>query len=70
MKKIRHSKLPIVLESADTLDFNMLHTIQLNLMYDAEDSKFENLKGWEVWVDEYGNWFNPYPPDRNQLELF
>tara|TARA_B100001109_G_C18545725_1_gene327234 strand:+ start:261 stop:389 length:129 start_codon:yes stop_codon:yes gene_type:complete len=39
-------------------------------MYDRDDSKFQNLKGWELWVDEYGNWFNPYPKDRNQLELF
>ena len=70
MKKIRHSKLPITLESDDPLTFEMLHTIQLNLMYDRDDSKFQNLKGWELWVDEYGNWFNPYPKDRNQLELF
>ena len=34
MKKIRHSKLPITLESTDRLDYDMLHAIQLNLMYD------------------------------------
>ena len=70
MKRIRHSKLPIVLESADDLTSDMLYTIQLNLMYDEQDSKRENLSGWEFWVDEYGEWFNPYPKDKNQLELF
>ena len=49
MKKIRHSKLPITLESSDPLTPDMLHTIQLNLMYDEKDSKRENLKGWELW---------------------
>ena len=70
MKRIRHSKLPIVLESADDLTSDMLYTIQLNLMYDEQDSKRENLRGWELWVDEYGEWFTPYPKDKNQLELF
>ena len=70
MKKIRHSKLAITLESSDRLTPEMLHSIQLNLMYDEKDSKRENLRGWELWVDEYGEWFNPYPKDRNQLELF
>ena len=70
MKRIRHSKLPIVLESADDLTSDMLYTIQLNLMYDEKDSKRENLRGWELWVDEYGEWVNPYPKDKNQLELF
>ena len=70
MKRIRHSKLPIVLESADDLTSDMLYTIQLNLMYDENDSKRENLRGWELWVDEDGEWFNPYPKDKNQLELF
>ena len=70
MKRIRHSKLPIVLESADDLTSDMLYTIQLNLMYDEQDSKRENLRGWELCVDEYGEWFNPYPKDKNQLELF
>ena len=70
MKRIRHSKLPIVLESADDLTSDMLYTIQLNLMYDEQQSKRENLRGWELWVYEYGEWFNPYPKDKNQLELF
>jgi hypothetical protein len=48
----------------------MLETIQLNLMYDEKRSKRENLRGWELWVDEYGEWFNPYPKDKNQMELF
>ena len=26
--------------------------------------------GWNRWVDEYGNWFDPYYKDPNQLELF
>ena len=70
MKRIRHSKLPIVLESADDLTSDMLYTIQLNLMYDEQDSKRENLRGWELWVDEYGEWFSPYKKNKNQLELF
>ena len=70
MKKIRHSKLPITLESDDPLTPDMLHTIQLNLMYDEKDSKRKNLRGGELWVDEYGNWFNPNPKNRNQMELF
>ena len=70
MKKIRHSKLPITIISGDNLDIDMLEAIQLNLMYDEQQSKRENLRGWELWVDEYGEWFNPYPKDKNQLELF
>ena len=70
MKKIRHSKLPINIISGDNLDIDMLEAIQLNLMYDEKKSKRENLRGWELWVDEYGEWFNPYPKDKNQLELF
>ena len=70
MKKIRHSKLPIVLECSDILDYDMLHAIQLNLMYDEKDSRKENQGCWNAWVDEYGNWFNPYKPNPNQLELF
>ncbi len=60
MKKIRHSKLPITLESSDRLDYDMLKAISLNMEYDM----------WNAWIDEYGNWFNPYKPNRNQLELF
>ena len=70
MKKIRHSKLPITIISGDNLDIAMLEAVQLNLMYDEKKSKRENLRGWELWVDEYGEWFNPYPKDKNQLELF
>ena len=70
MKKIKHSKLPITLESNDVLTSDMLHTIQLNLMYDENDSREENQGCWNAWIDEYGNWFNPYKPDENQLELF
>ena len=70
IKKIRHSKLPLTLYSEDPLTSDMLHTIQLNMMYDENDSKRENLKGWEVWVDEYGNWFDPNPTNENQMELF
>ena len=70
MKKIRHSKLPITLSSADTLDYEMLHAIQLNLMYDENDSREDNQGCWNAWGDEDGNWFNPYKPNPNQLELF
>ena len=70
MKKIRHSKLPITLSSADTLDYEMLHAIQLNLMYDENDSREDNQGCWSAWVDEDGNWSNPYKPNPNQLELF
>ncbi len=70
MKKIRHSKLPITLESSDRLTSDMLYAIQLNLMYDEKQSKKENLSVWSLWVDEYGEWFNPYKPNPNQLELF
>ena len=70
MKKIRHSKLAITLESSDRLDYDMLHAIQLNLMYDEKDSRKENQGCRNAWVDEYGNWFNPYKPNPNQLELF
>ena len=60
MKKIRHSKLPIILESSDHLDINMLQAIEIQL----------TATGWERWVDEYGNWFRPMKSNRNQLELF
>ena len=70
MKKIRHSKLPITLECSDSLDYDMLYTIQLNLMYDEQDSREENQGCWNAWVDEYGNWFNPYKPNPKQLEIF
>ena len=60
MKKISHSKLPITLECTDTLDINMLQAIAI----------FMDEHGWELWIDEYGNWFDPYYKDPNQLELF
>ena len=60
MKKISHSKLPITLECTDTLDINMLQAIAI----------FMDEYGWELWIDEYGNWFDPYYKDPNQLELF
>ena len=60
MKKIRHSKLPITLESSNHLDINMLQAIEIQL----------SATGWERWIDEYGNWFRPIKPNRNQLELF
>jgi hypothetical protein len=68
MKKIKHSKLPITLESADRLTPDLLHAIQLNLMYD--ERRKDNQSGWESWKDEYGDWFSPYKPNPNQLELF
>ena len=60
MRKIRHSKLPITLECSDTLTPNMLKAIQVQM---AEYS-------WGAWIDEFGNWFTPYKPNPNQLELF
>ena len=70
IKKIRHSKLPITLESSDPLTHDMLYTIQLNMMYDENHTRNENQSGWLLWVDEYGNWFNPFKPNPNQMELF
>tara|TARA_Y100001937_G_scaffold86004_1_gene116362 strand:- start:111 stop:356 length:246 start_codon:yes stop_codon:yes gene_type:complete len=70
IKKIRHSKLPITLESSDPLTHDMLYTIQLNMMYDENEKRDENQSGWLLWVDEYGNWFNPFKPNPNQLTLF
>ena len=58
MKKIRHSKLPITLESSDRLTPDMLKAIEINISL-----------GWDKWVDEYGNWFNPYKSNKSQLEL-
>ena len=60
MKKIRHSKLPIILESSDILDLNMLQAISLQMEYTS----------WGAWIDEYGNWFRPFDKNPNQLELF
>ena len=60
MKKIRHSKLPITLESSNHLDINMLQAIEIQM----------SATGCDRWIDEYGNWFRPIKPNRNQLELF
>lgn len=60
IKKIRHSKLPITLECSDHLDINMLQAIEIQM----------TAYGWEIWIDEYGNWFRPMKSNRNQLELF
>ena len=49
MRKIKHSKLPITLISADELDFDFLNAIQLNLMYD--ENRKDNRSGWEMWTD-------------------
>ena len=59
MKKIRHSRLPITLESSDRLTPDMLKAIEFNITL-----------GLDKWVDEYGYWFNPNKPNPNQLELF
>tara|TARA_R100000008_G_scaffold79507_1_gene61219 strand:- start:2181 stop:2372 length:192 start_codon:yes stop_codon:yes gene_type:complete len=60
MKKIRHSKLPITLESWDTLDLNMLQAIEIQM----------TAYGWNNWIDEYGNWFRPMKSNPRQLEIF
>jgi hypothetical protein len=59
IKKIRHSKLPITLESDDYLTPYMLECIEIQMSM-----------GWEKWIDEYGNWFRPYEKNKNQMELF
>ena len=60
MKRIRHSKLPIVLECNDHLDINMLQAIDIHM----------TAFGWDKWIDEYGYWFDPYYIGATQLELF
>jgi|TARA_B110000285_G_C15072938_1_gene589035 hypothetical protein len=60
VKKIRHSKLPITLESSDSLTPEMLESISLQMEY----------KGWSTWIDEYESWFEPYKPNKNQIEIF
>ena len=59
MKKIRHSRLPITLVSSDRLTPDMLKAIEINISL-----------GWDKWIDEYGNWFEPNKPNKNQMELF
>ena len=60
MKKIRHSRLPITLESSDNLSLDFLKSIEFNM----------KSTGWDLWIDEYGYWFRPMKPNPNQLELF
>ena len=60
MKKIRHSRLPITLESSDNLTPDFLKSIEFNM----------KSTGWDLWVDEYGDWFRPLKPNPRQLELF
>jgi len=60
MKKIRHSRLPITLESSDSLRPFFLEAIILD---------FER-HGWDLWKDEYDDWFEPNKPNKNQMELF
>ena len=60
MKKIRHSRLPITLESSDNLTPDFLKSIEFNM----------KSTGWDLWIDEYGNWFRPMKLNPNQLELF
>ena len=60
MKKLRHSKLPITIECTDTLNVNMLQAIDIQM----------TANGWYMWIDEYGNWFDPFYNNPNQLELF
>ena len=47
MKKIRHSKLPITLESSDHLTQDMLQAIQIQM----------EAYSWDDWIDEDGKWF-------------
>ena len=60
MKKIRHSKLPITLESSDTLTKDMLQAIQIQM----------EAYSWDSWIDEDGKWFKPFKPNPKQMELF
>ena len=60
MKKIRHSRLPITLASSDNLTPEFLDAIEFNM---------QSTK-WDLWIDEYGDWFRPMKPNPNQLELF
>ena len=60
MKKIRHSRLPITLESSDNLSPDFLKAIEFNMKSTC----------WNLWIDEYGDWFRPLKPNPNQGELF
>lgn len=68
MRHIRHSKLPISLFSQDPLTPDMLDIIALNMTYTPTEGN--GTSPWELWVDEYGEFFSPYEKDPNQLELF
>ena len=68
MRIIRHGKLPIRLISDDPLTLDMLDTISINMKYDEENEDLESP--WSYWVDEYGEWFNPYKKNKKQMELF
>ena len=68
MKKIKHSKLPITLVSDDELTPDMLDTISINMTHTP--TKGNGTSPWELWVDEYGEFFSPYKKNKNQLELF
>ena len=60
MKKIRHSRLPITLASSDNLTPEFLDAIEFNM---------QSTK-WDLWIDEYGDWFKPRKQNKNQMELF
>ena len=61
MKKIRHSKLAITLESSDHLTQDMLKAIQIQM----------EAYSWDAWIDEDGNWFKYWnKPNPKQMELF
>ena len=46
----------------------MLDTISINKTYTPnEDGK---TSPWELWVDEFGEWFSPYKKNKKQMELF
>ena len=61
MKKIRHSKLAITLESSDHLTQDVLKAIQIQM----------EAYGWDAWIDEDGNWFKYWnKPNPKQMELF
>ncbi len=60
MKKIRHSKLPITLESSDTLTPDMLKAIEIQMTAYA----------WDSWIDDDGKWFKPFKSNPEQMELF
>ena len=60
MKTIKHSRLPITLASSDNLTPDFLKAIEFNM----------KSTGWDLWTDEYGNWFKPMKANKNQMELF